>query len=80
MNIKISDIDSHAMRVFIPTQQREKKDRHQNLPDSLLDQLREYYKQYKMKEYLFRGAVWRLSTVITSAQVFQGCFEEGKNP
>ena len=53
-NIKICDIDSQTMQVFIE-RGKGKKDRYVNLPYSILDQLREYYKQYKPKEYLFEG-------------------------
>jgi len=53
-NIKISDIDSKTMQVHIQCG-KGKKDRYVNLPESLLDQLRDYYKNYKPKEYLFEG-------------------------
>jgi len=53
-NLKINDIDSRTMQVFIE-RAKGKKDRYANLPESILDQLREYYKEYKPKEYLFEG-------------------------
>lgn len=54
VNIKIQDIDSQSMRVFLE-RAKGKKDRYVNLPQSLLEQLRIYYKEYKPKEYLFEG-------------------------
>lgn len=54
VNLKIKDIDSKRMQVFIE-RAKGKKDRYANLPESLLPQLRDYFKQYKPKEYLFEG-------------------------
>lgn len=54
INIKISDIDSKAMKVLVQ-RGKGKKDRYVNLPESLLPELREYYTMYKPKEYLFEG-------------------------
>lgn len=54
INLKIDDIDSQSMRVFIE-RSKGKKDRYVNLPESILEQLRLYYKEFKPKEYLFEG-------------------------
>lgn len=54
INLKISDIDSKNMSVLI-SRGKGKKDRYVNLPYSILEQLRAYYKEYKPKEYLFEG-------------------------
>ncbi len=54
INLKIEHIDSKSMRVFIE-RGKGKKDRYVNLPESILEQLREYYLTYKPKEYLFEG-------------------------
>lgn len=54
VNIKISDVDSKKMQVHI-RQAKGKKDRYANLPESILEQLRRYFKEYKPKDYLFEG-------------------------
>lgn len=54
VNLKITDIDSNAMRVFIE-RAKGKKDRYVNLPQSILEQLRAYYKEYRPKTFLFEG-------------------------
>lgn len=53
-NLKITDIDSSRMMVHIQ-QAKGKKDRYVPLPASILDALREYYKEYIPKLYLFEG-------------------------
>ncbi|MDR2569329.1 MAG: site-specific integrase [Oscillospiraceae bacterium] len=54
VNLKISDIDSGNMQVLIMSG-KGKKDRYVNLPESILDDLRSYYKQYHPDKYLFEG-------------------------
>ncbi len=54
VSIRIEDVDSLSMRVFI-LRGKGKKDRYVNLPQSTLDDLRIYYKQYKPKLFLFEG-------------------------
>ncbi len=54
IHLKIVDIDSKSMRVFIE-RGKGKKDRYVNLPESILEPLRRYYIAYKPKEYLFEG-------------------------
>ena len=54
VNLKIRDIDSNNMQVFIE-KSKGKKDRYVNLPQSILEQLRVYYKEYRPKIYLFEG-------------------------
>jgi len=54
VNIKITDIDSGNMQVLIESG-KGKKDRYVNLPESILDDLRSYYKEYRPKKYLFEG-------------------------
>lgn len=54
VNLKIKDIDSSRMQVGIRAA-KGKKDRYVPLPQSLLPQLREYYKVYKPTEYLLEG-------------------------
>ena len=54
INLKISDIDSKQMLVLLE-RAKGKKDRYVNLPESILVQLRAYFKEYRPKEYLFEG-------------------------
>jgi site-specific recombinase XerD len=54
-SLKISDIDSKNMRIFID-QGKGKKDRYALLSHSNLQILREYWQKYKPKYWLFEGA------------------------
>ncbi|MFA5151267.1 MAG: tyrosine-type recombinase/integrase [Clostridia bacterium] len=54
INLKITDIDSKRM-VIIIRQSKGRKDRILPLSQQILLLLREYYKQYKPREYLFNG-------------------------
>jgi len=54
INLKINHIDSKNMSVLI-SRGKGKKDRYVNLPQSMLEQLRNYYREYKPKDYLFEG-------------------------
>ena len=69
INLKIEHIDSKAMRVFI-VRGKGKKDRYVNLPESILPQLRDYYKTYKPKEYLFEGQYGGAYSVRSIQQIF----------
>lgn len=52
--LKVSDIDSRNMRIFI-RQGKGKKDRYAILSQKSLETLREYWKVYKPKDWLFEG-------------------------
>ncbi len=54
INLKIGDINSEAMKIHI-RQGKGKKDRYVMLSENVLKLLREYYKVYKPKEYIFEG-------------------------
>lgn len=54
IEMKLNDIDSKRMLIKI-VQGKGKKDRYVMLSEKLLIILREYYKEYKPKEYLFEG-------------------------
>src|SRR5699024_5486032 len=54
VNMKIEDIDSYRMQVRID-RGKGKKDRVINLPQTVLEDLRTYYKTYRPKKYLFEG-------------------------
>lgn len=54
IEMKLTDIDSKRMLIRI-AQSKGKKDRYIMLSNKLLIILREYYKEYRPKEYLFEG-------------------------
>ncbi len=54
INLKISDIDSEAMKIHIRGA-KGKKDRYIMLSENVLTLLRAYYKAYTPKEYIFEG-------------------------
>jgi site-specific recombinase XerD len=55
VNLQIADIDSKRKLITIRSA-KGMKDRVTVLSDSILDLMREYYRQYKPKKYLFEGA------------------------
>lgn len=67
VKIKIEDIDSTTMQVRIENA-KGKKDRYVKLPQSVLDELRMYYRLYKPQAYLFQGQ-WGGQYNVRSAQV-----------
>jgi len=68
--LKISDIDSVTMTVRIE-QGKGKKDRITPLPESVLEELRNYYRQYKPKIYLFEGQNGGQYSIRSAQQVFK---------
>lgn len=68
VNLKLSDIDSNRMQIFI-ARSKGKKDRYVTLSPFLLDLLKAYYREYdpKPREYLFeseqRGGAYPARTV-----------------
>lgn len=54
LELKIGDINSEAMKIYI-RQGKGKKDRYIMLSENVLNLLREYYKRYKPKSYVFEG-------------------------
>ena len=75
VNLKITDIDSKNMQVLI-SRAKGKKERYVNLPESILEQLREYFKTFKPKEYLFEGQFGGAYSVRSAQQVFNDCFKK----
>ncbi len=55
VNLRIKDIDSNRMQVFVQ-QSKGRKDRYTLLSKKILPILRQYFKEYKPKEWLFEGA------------------------
>lgn len=56
VNLKIEDIDSKRMLIHIKNA-KGRKDRIVPLSQTVLNLLRDYFKQYKPKEYLFNGQI-----------------------
>jgi len=54
VNLKIEDVDSNRMLIHIKNA-KGRKDRIVPLSQTVLELLREYFKEYKPKEYLFNG-------------------------
>ncbi len=71
-NLKVSDIDSKNMQIFI-RQGKGKKDRYTLLSDSNLQILREYWNIYHPQEYLFSG---RYRTDAITPRSVQRVFEK----
>ncbi|WP_245776981.1 tyrosine-type recombinase/integrase [Sinomicrobium oceani] len=55
VKLKVGDIDSHDRYILIASA-KGKKDRYIPLPESVLGLLRQYYRIYKPKGFLFEGA------------------------
>lgn len=70
INLQITNIDSKRMQVHIQAA-KGKKDRYVNLPESVLPFLREYYKMYKPKKYLFEGQYGEQYSIRSAQQVFK---------
>ena len=70
VHLKVQDIDSDRMMVLVRCSNN-KKDRYVPLPESILEALRTYYKEYKPKEYLFEGQFGSAISVRTIQSVFK---------
>jgi site-specific recombinase XerD len=68
--LKIADIDSKRMTIFVE-RAKGKKDRVVPLSQVLLKNLREYFKVYRPKKYLFEGAPGEPYAVRSVQLVFQ---------
>ena len=68
-NLKVTDIDSDRMQAFIE-KAKGKKDLYVNLPESILIQLRLYFKEYKPKIYLFEGQYGGAYSIRSAQKVF----------
>lgn len=77
INLKIKDIDSKNWQVFI-ARAKGKKDRYANLPESILEQLRCYYKTYRPKTYLFEGQVGEQYSTRSLQSVFKAGLKKAK--
>jgi integrase/recombinase XerD len=65
------------MQVFLGAA-KGKKDRYVNLPQTILEQLRTYYIEYKPKEYLFEGQYGGQYSIRSAQKVFKQALEKAK--
>ncbi|SFH98050.1 tyrosine-type recombinase/integrase [Halpernia frigidisoli] len=70
VNIKVEHIDSKTMKVLIE-RGKGKKDRYVNLPQSILEDLRIYYRSFLPKEYLFEGQYGGKYAIRSAQSVFK---------
>ena len=77
VGLRISNIDSSRMLVHIENA-KGKKDRMVPLPQSVLDSLREYYKAYRPKDYLFEGQYGGQYSRRSAQEVFHTAMKKAK--
>ena len=77
VNLKIANIDSQRMLVHIENG-KGKKDRYVTLPESILEDLRDYYREYRPKTYLFEGQYGGQYSVRSAQAVFKNAMDKAK--
>jgi len=77
VNLKITNIDSQRMLVHIENA-KGKKDRYVALPSSILDDLRNYYRIYHPKIYLFEGQYGGQYAIRSVQAVFKNAMQKAK--
>lgn len=77
VHLKISNIDSSRMMVHVQSA-KGKKDRYMPLPESILEQLRDYYRIYRPKEYVFEGQAGGQYTIRSVQAVFKQAMNRAK--
>ena len=77
VNLKITDIDSKRMLVHLEAA-KGKKDRCVTLPSSILEDLRNYFKAYRPKTYLFEGQYGGQYAIRSAQAVFKNAMEKAK--
>lgn len=70
VNLKISDIDG-KQRIILISQAKGNKDRYVPVSENILATLREYFKEYRPKEYLFNGQFTAKYSVTSCQQIFK---------
>ena len=75
VNLRIADIDSKSMKVLIQ-RGKGKKDRYVNLPENVLINLRNYYKEYRPKEFLFEGQQGVQYNIRSAQMVFKNAMNK----
>lgn len=77
VKLKVTDINSESMRVCIVSA-KGKKDRYVNLPASVLEELREYYRIFAPKEYLFEGQLGGAYNIRSAQAVFKQAMNKAR--
>jgi len=77
VNLKVTDIDSGRMLVHIEAS-KGKKDRYVTLPSSILEDLRNYYRTYRPKVFLFEGQYGGQYAVRSVQAVFKNAMRKAK--
>lgn len=77
LELKKTDIDSNRMLIHV-RQSKGKKDRYTILSEKVLNLLRDYYIQYKPKEYLFEGQKGGKYSSESTAQFFKRAVKKAK--
>ncbi|HQW18235.1 MAG: tyrosine-type recombinase/integrase [Bacteroidia bacterium] len=77
VNLKVQDIDSSSMQVLV-SRSKGKKDRYVILPESVLNDLRLYYLEYKPKDYLFEGINGGQYNIRSVQLVFKSALKKAK--
>jgi site-specific recombinase XerD len=77
VNLKVTNIDSKRMLVHIEAA-KGKRDRYVTLPESVLDDLRNYYKLYRPKDYLFEGQFGGQYAIRSVQAVFKNAMQKAK--
>lgn len=75
INLKIEHIDSANMRVLIQGA-KGKKDRYTNLPATALEPMREYYKEFKPKIWLFEGQYGGQYSIRSAQSIFKNAMKK----
>lgn len=77
INLKIKDIDSNRMQLRVE-QSKGKKDRYTVLSEKTLAILRQYFKAYKPKEYLFEGQNGEYYSSRSIQNIFKAAVKKAK--
>lgn len=77
VNLKIEHIDSSRMQVLIKSG-KGKKDRYVHLPQSIIPELRRYYKEYQPKSYLFEGQYGGQYAIRSIQTIFKNALKKAK--
>lgn len=77
VNLKISNIDSGRMLVHIENS-KGKKDRYVPLPETILETLRDYFREYRPKEFLFEGQYGGQYSIRSVQAIFKTAMKKAK--
>ena len=78
INLKIDDIDSKRMLIYIKNA-KGKKDRIVPLSDNVLKLLRDYYKEFKPTEYLFNGQNSNQYSIQSCQKIYKKYIDENSS-